>query len=547
MQITFQDIALKPMPKTIAQTDLSRIFSLFKRFESNHIPYPVEGGNFQCLCASQLAALTICNAPLDIEQALKPHVKKVRPADLVENHLTEGSQLPELFVVEDGRRPVGWTNLKRVLVNTLLWSSPRLDEIFSPHNGIIVLETESVYEAHRKLLMNRTESAIVTGGKHIRGIIMDRDISKLVQEGRDIWNLKVRKAMREVPVLGSWVLLKDAYTACMRNDAERVVVSDADGTPLGTATLGDIVNALGIRSQIPQNADGESLASPGLYEAAFMDTVLSQSMQTGIIGLNDRLRVVYYNETLRGLLDKSDRIRVGADIEAISRCCGSSRHKVLTMIERARNGDEQVFTSWRQQNGNPRLMQCRINAVRITHRAIGYVLAVQDITSRHNTEKSIRKLAYYDSLTSLPNRHLFEERFVSELNKSQRHGTKLAAMMMDLNGFKDINDRFGHFAGDTLLRELGLRMLATVRDSDTVARFGGDEFMFLFPEITDRKSAEKVAAKLTEAVEQPVVLGEERVTISASIGTAIYPDDGADYRTLMDRADSEMYFNKRSA
>lgn len=166
--------------------------------------------------------------------------------------------------------------------------------------------------------------------------------------------------------------------------------------------------------------------------------------------------------------------------------------------------------------------------------------------------RSHEQLAMSDHLTGLPNRSSFERRVEEAIQRARAESQRLALIFIDLNGFKLINDTYGHDAGDQVLVALGRRMTRSLRANDTVARIGGDEFVALLNDIGDRAAAERVVAKVRSALSDPVAIlasddNSAIVPVSASIGLAVYPDDGQDYLSLLRAADGAMYHNKRTA
>lgn len=160
--------------------------------------------------------------------------------------------------------------------------------------------------------------------------------------------------------------------------------------------------------------------------------------------------------------------------------------------------------------------------------------------------RSINKLlALHDHLTGLPNRRLLEDRFDTILARSQRRGSKVAVFYLDLDGFKKINDQFGHKVGDGLLLEVAKRLRVSSRSSDTVARIGGDEFIVLADEIRDRNGLKQMFDHLLSGLSGAVYVEGHRLELQASIGSALFPDDGADMDQLMKAADRKMYHNKQ--
>ncbi|MDY0049062.1 MAG: diguanylate cyclase [Thauera propionica] len=170
---------------------------------------------------------------------------------------------------------------------------------------------------------------------------------------------------------------------------------------------------------------------------------------------------------------------------------------------------------------------------------------VNDITARKAAEDSIRHLAHHDPLTGLPNRVLLQDRLERALASAQRNGASLAMLFIDLDGFKPVNDRYGHDTGDALLQAVAKRLNGTLRHSDTAARIGGDEFVVLLPVLADAGDAGLIAGKLRTAIASPFEIDGHRITISASIGLALYPRNGDTAAELMRTADGAMYAEKR--
>lgn len=160
--------------------------------------------------------------------------------------------------------------------------------------------------------------------------------------------------------------------------------------------------------------------------------------------------------------------------------------------------------------------------------------------------EELRHLAQHDALTNLPNRALFSDRLHHELARAKRHDGRFALIFLDLDNFKPINDTFGHGVGDLVLKQVAQRLQASVRASDTVGRIGGDEFVVLMPELTEAGTALGLAEKIRQAVRHPVAVDGSELSVSCSLGIAIYPDDGADEITLSKSADDAMYRAKEA-
>ncbi len=169
-----------------------------------------------------------------------------------------------------------------------------------------------------------------------------------------------------------------------------------------------------------------------------------------------------------------------------------------------------------------------------------------EIAERKMAEKQMQHLVNYDPLTGLPNRHLLQDRFQQVLAHVRRNQIRTAVLFIDLDQFKTINDTLGHNVGDILLWSVADRLVSSVRQEDTVARQGGDEFILLLHHIDDAEDAGKVGQTLLTALTQPYQINESMLYVSASIGIAIFPEDGEDVDTLLKNSDTAMYHAKES-
>jgi diguanylate cyclase (GGDEF)-like protein/PAS domain S-box-containing protein len=169
-----------------------------------------------------------------------------------------------------------------------------------------------------------------------------------------------------------------------------------------------------------------------------------------------------------------------------------------------------------------------------------------DITERKDIEEHMQHMAQYDALTHLPNRALFNDRLQQAIAAAQRNKARLALMFIDLDKFKPVNDTYGHGVGDLLLKEVALRIQDCLRESDTAARIGGDEFVILLPAIETQQDASMVGEKILHALNQPFALAGHILNISGSIGVAVYPEHGKDEKLLVKSADIAMYHAKKN-
>lgn len=178
---------------------------------------------------------------------------------------------------------------------------------------------------------------------------------------------------------------------------------------------------------------------------------------------------------------------------------------------------------------------------------VGFTGTGRDITDRIEAAEQLQHMAHYDALTDLPNRALFSDRLQQALAEANRDKKRMALMFLDLDRFKHINDTLGHHVGDLLLKESAQRMLGCVRESDTVARIGGDEFIVLLHDIDKIEDVRLVAEKIQHSLSQPLNLAGNIIGISSSLGIAIYPDHGNSGEELINHADNVMYSSKEAA
>jgi len=172
---------------------------------------------------------------------------------------------------------------------------------------------------------------------------------------------------------------------------------------------------------------------------------------------------------------------------------------------------------------------------------------IRYVKKLQNAERALKKHAFFDPLTGLANRSLLIDRFQLAMQHSKRSLKQFAVLMIDLNKFKDINDTYGHSAGDTVLVTIAQRLVSLVRSTDTVARLGGDEFVLIIESVAEREQISSLGRKLVDLLTEPITLDSgEVVSLGGSIGFAWYPKDGENLKDILEVADQAMYFCKTS-
>jgi diguanylate cyclase (GGDEF)-like protein/PAS domain S-box-containing protein len=268
-----------------------------------------------------------------------------------------------------------------------------------------------------------------------------------------------------------------------------------------------------------------------------------ESTADGVLVVDHGGRIVSYNQRFAQLW------RVPPDVLA----AGSDQGVVAHLLEQLKNPeafmarvrelqekpDEEGFDIVEFKDG--RIFERYSVPQRLDDVPVGRVWSFRDITDRRRAEERVEFQAYHDMLTGLPNRLLLRDRLSVAMAHAQRRRQHLALMFLDLDHFKLINDTLGHSAGDRLLQDLAQRLSGCIRQDDTVARVGGDEFTLLFPGLGKGLDAVRMAQKVLKSIAQPFFLDGQELHVTASVGIAIYPEDGKDAEGLMSNADGAMY------
>jgi diguanylate cyclase (GGDEF)-like protein/PAS domain S-box-containing protein len=260
------------------------------------------------------------------------------------------------------------------------------------------------------------------------------------------------------------------------------------------------------------------------------------------------------------LADVETRVILEAN-QSLQKMLGYSLEEIpgLSLYDFVANGEDDIYQKimqilkdrnyykgelqYRRKDGTLVDVEISVNLITYRGKKVFCVIS-RDITPRRLAEKQLIHTATHDQLTGLTNRLLFYDRIAVELARARRNQTKIALIYIDLDNFKVINDTLGHSAGDQLLKEVAERLNSLLRESDTLARMGGDEFMYILSDVIEVVDVEGVAQKVLEAVRKPFMLDGSYHHVTASIGIALYPDDGRDSEALMKAADLAMYFAK---
>lgn len=224
-------------------------------------------------------------------------------------------------------------------------------------------------------------------------------------------------------------------------------------------------------------------------------------------------------------------------------CCEEDKKKIESPCKKAiKSGVWKGEAVCRRRDGSTYSAEFTITPITNAKGLIEHLVIIKrDVTERKAKEQKLAQLAHHDPLTNLPNRLLFSDRLSHSIAQASRTHSGLSVMYFDLDGFKEVNDTFGHDAGDELLKQVAKRVKSVIRKSDTAARIGGDEFTVILEGTRSTKDAEAVAQKLLEALSQPFMVDSKQLHVTASIGISQYPDDGNDSESLVRNADAAMY------
>jgi diguanylate cyclase (GGDEF)-like protein/PAS domain S-box-containing protein len=316
-------------------------------------------------------------------------------------------------------------------------------------------------------------------------------------------------------------------------------------TPMWDAS-GRLIGVLGIGRDITQvrrdqKALRESEEKVRLAAHVFTDT------QEGIVITDPEARIVEVNASFSRITgyDREEVLGENPSILKSGHQDSAFYQEMWQTLQRDGNWSGEVWN--RCKDGQVYAEHLAISAVYDDKGKVGHYVGVfADITPQKEHEKQLERIAHYDALTSVPNRLLLSERMEWAIAQTERDETSMAVCYLDLDGFKPINDQFGHEAGDHLLVEVSRRIKNCLRGNDTIARVGGDEFVLLLLGIKRVEECEQALRRLLDAISRPWPVGRQQVNLSASIGATLYPADDADADTLLRHADQAMYKAKEA-
>lgn len=409
---------------------------------------------------------------------------------------------------------------------------------------LFIQEDTTVNDVSKLLATKQADAAIITddNGNPV-GIITERDLIKQVSK-REI-NKPVgqfaSKPIRSVPM--TYSLLK-ARSLLEKEGIRHLAITGIDGSIIGILSLADILSNIEYEyvSQL-QNALEER-------DAALINSEKNLKLAQRVI-----------NASLDGIIITDAKGVIQSVNPAFTTVTGYEREEVIGQTPRilasGRHDDKFYEDMWveitekgrwqgeiwnRRKNGEIYPEWLTITAVDDKDgKPTQFAGIFSDITERKKNEERIKNLAFFDMLTGIPNRRLFNDRLSIAIANAHRHDHKLGLLFLDLDMFKRINDSLGHTAGDEILKEMASRLKSCLREGDTLSRLGGDEFMILQAEIEEAEDSIKLARRINEKVSEPFHVDGNELQITTSIGISIYPFDGETNDQLIKNADTAMY------
>lgn len=375
------------------------------------------------------------------------------------------------------------------------------------------------------------------------GIITERDVVDIIANGL---NETHAYCYASAPLLTLDINdnLLQAYITFKQNQVRHLIVKDAFDDIYGIISMFEILADIEVahfkqlEDVIHQRDDALKDSRKNLYLA---ERIIEASLD-GVVITDPQLNIVTINPAFSQLTEYSVHDILGKKISTLS--SGIHSTEFYQAMWKSINGTGK----WRGEIWNKKksgdIYLESVTIIRIGEKEesdLHYAAIFSDITERRNDEERIQALAFYDPLTSLPNRRLFNDRLNLALSTAHRNEEKVGLLFLDLDRFKQINDTLGHSVGDELLQKAAKRIQSSIKEGDSVSRLGGDEFVVLLPRVKSDICLIGIIDRITKALNEPFTFDENEFYVTTSIGAAIYPEDGENAETLLMHADIAMY------
>jgi len=455
------------------------------------------------------------------------------------------------LLVVDNKCPIGIVSQTDVIKKQGLERYLQLRKIKDNFNSNIpiVPAEQSIGITVREMAKSKSTSALVehkSNGEF--GIITERDLLKILseqQEQANSWHF----ATYPLVSINQEDSLYQAYNIIKAHHFRHLVVCNKDNKIVGVLSLQHILSDIEIAYVQELKcilSERDSALKESRKSLHFAEKIIEASLDS-IMVTDGSSNILSVNPAFIKLTGYSEKEVIGKPAKILSSGIHDDAfyHQMWKSIRangkwqgeiwnKKKNGD--VYPEW--------LTIVQMNESYENEQL--YAAIFCDISERKLNEKKIHELAFFDELTALPNRRLFNDRFDIALSTAHRNGQYAAVLFLDLDRFKQINDSLGHKVGDELLIAVAKRITSSIKEGDTVARFGGDEFVILITEISSAKDIICIIERIANVLSAAYELGALKLQVTSSIGAAIYPDDGQDADTLLKHADTAMYKAKDS-
>ncbi|MCE8025789.1 EAL domain-containing protein [Billgrantia aerodenitrificans] len=449
------------------------------------------------------------------------------------------------LVTDDAGTPVGILSQTDVALNQGLEPYLRLREVQAAmRQRALVLEgTQLLAQAARSMRLSECDAVVVKCVNGELGILTERDLVRFV--ARHPGNTPI-DGLASRPLLTVYQddTLIAARDLLMDHRVRHLAVLDESEEVVGLLGFRDMLAGAEhlymqeLRAALEQRDRALAQSRENLQLA---ERVIESSLE-GIIITDPNNRIEFVNRAFTYMTGYTAEEAVGKTPEILS----SGRHdaafyrQMWDSLKRSGYWRGEIWN--RRKSGELYLEMLTITAITDESGAVTHYAALfSDITHMRENEERIRRLAYYDALTGLPNRRLLEDRLELAIRHAHRNQTRLAVIFVDLDHFKAVNDALGHAFGDELLVMMSERLQMRLREDDTLARLGGDEFLVLLPDLEEVDEVTRIARRLVEAVGEPCVIEGQEFRIGCSLGISLYPDDATTAEALVHNADVAMY------
>lgn len=407
---------------------------------------------------------------------------------------------------------------------------------------------DTVYSAAKAMADEGLSFLIVCRQLQPLGVITERDIAGFAADGMDTRNTLTKDVMT-TPVITIGID-QPAFMAAEKMhefDIRHLVVINGPGKAIGVVTQTDLVRGLeskfveSLRRVVKeQSAELAETSGRLAQKNLWLDAILNSSINFGIAVTDRELQVTLFSHSAEFILGIPAGDVIGKDLRTIDGHRNIPFSRLEQAIAKIRDRDTFTFIMHRREDNLARIIQATLSGIYDKESLAGFLLIVEDITDKRIAEDSMHRLTYYDTLTGLPNRSMFYEKFRSELARSHRNNNPFCIILMDVDNFKRVNETLGHKTGDRLLRQIARRLDGLLRENDTIARMGNDEFCFILVSTTTTDDARIAAQKIIRQLSPSYELDGTAFAVNFSLGVVMFPGHGEDEETLLRNADAAM-------